>query len=148
MTVMRRTLLPLFALLGLLDLERTGALAEGVSDGSSFSSLSSAFSRLNATVGGRLHSAVPFEKDCFSTVEGGPANASAEGCATLQANYNNPLYRVANFAAYMTVCSVPRPFRRHRMVAHLRSLSPHRSHSGRPVSPCRWLMDACSTRPM
>ena len=123
MTVMRRTLLPLFALLGLLDLERTGSLAEGVSDGSS-SSLSSALSRLNVTVGGRLHYAVPFEKDCFSTVEGRPANASAEGCATLQANYNNPLYRVANFAAYMTVCSVPRSFIKRCTFAHLRPLSP------------------------
>ena len=108
MAVTRRTMLPLFALLVLLDLECTGALA----DTSTYltSSLSSAFSRLNVTVGGRLHSAVPFGKDCFSTVEGKPANASAEGCATLQANYNNPLYRVANFAAYMTVCSVSRSF--------------------------------------
>ena len=109
MAVTRRTLLPLFALLGLLRLERTGARADPFSDASS-SSLSAAFNRLNVTVGGRLHSAVPFEKDCFSIVEGRPANASAEGCATLQANYNNPLYRVANFAAYMTVCSVPRSF--------------------------------------
>ena len=146
MMVMRRALLPLYALLG-LDLERTGAFADSFSDGSS-SSLSSALSRLNVTVGGRLHSAVPFEKDCFSTVEGKPANASAEGCATLQANYNNPLYRVANFAAYMTVCSVSRSFGIHRTVAHLRSLSPHHSHNGRPASPRRWQMGACSTLPM
>ena len=107
MAVMRRTLLPLvFALLGLLDSEGTGALADSFSGGSSFS-LSSAFSRLNTTVGGRLHSAVPFEKDCFSTVEGRPANASAEGCTILQANYLNPLYRMAHFAAYMTVRSSP-----------------------------------------
>ena len=105
MAITRRTLLPLFALLGLFHLERIGALAHPFTDGPS-SSLSSAFSRLNVTVGGRLHSAVPFEKDCFSTVEGRPANASAEGCATLQANYTNPLYRVFHFAAYMTVCSV------------------------------------------
>ncbi|KAM5541133.1 hypothetical protein V8D89_005062 [Ganoderma adspersum] len=101
MAVARGALLPLlFALLGLLHLERAGAVADPFSDASS--SLSSAFSSLNATVGGRLHSAVPFERDCFSVVEGEPANVSAVGCATLQANYTNPLYRVAHFAAYMT----------------------------------------------
>ena len=107
MAVMRRALLPLFALLGPLDLDRTRALADPVSlnDGSS-PSLSSVFNRLNVSVGGRLHSTVPFEQDCFSVVEGRPANVSAVGCATLQANYTNPLYRVANFAAYMNVCSV------------------------------------------
>ena len=106
MAVMRRTLLPLvFALLGLLDSEGTGALADSFSGGSSFS-LSSAFSRLNTTVGGRLHSAVPFEKDCFSVVQGRPANVSTVGCASLLADYTNPLYRVSYFAAYMNVCSV------------------------------------------
>ena len=108
MAVTRGAPLPLlFVLLGFLHLvERVGAIADHFHDASSSSSLSSAFNRLNVSVGGRLHSAVPFEKDCFSVVEGRPANVSAVGCATLQANYTNPLYRVANFAAYMNVCSV------------------------------------------
>ena len=110
MTVARGAPLPLlFVLLGLLHLvEGAGAISDHFSDASpsSPSSLSSAFNRLNVSVGGRLHSTVPFERDCFSVVEGLPANVSAVGCAILQANYTNPLYRVANFAAYMNVCSV------------------------------------------
>ena len=70
------------------------------------SSLSSAFRALNSTVGGRLGTAVPFEKACFSIVEGQHVNVSAAACAALQANYTNPLYRVDYFGAYMLVSSI------------------------------------------
>ncbi|KAI1789969.1 FAD-binding domain-containing protein [Ganoderma leucocontextum] len=65
------------------------------------SSLSSAFHLLNITVGGSLHTFVPFEKACSSILEGQPVNVSAAACAALQANYTNPLYRVDHFGAYM-----------------------------------------------
>ncbi|PIL34928.1 hypothetical protein GSI_02715 [Ganoderma sinense ZZ0214-1] len=89
----------LFALLGLLNRDRTAAVAEPLNDASR--TLSSAFAHLNVTVGGRLNSAAPFEQACFSILEGQHVNASATACADLQANYHNPLYRVANFSAYM-----------------------------------------------
>ena len=130
MAIVRGALLPLlFALLGILHPERAGVVASF----DDASSLAAAFSRLNVTVGGRLHSAVPFEKDCFSTVEGQPANASAEGCAALQANYTNPLYRMANFAAYMAVRCIFHSFRTHRRVAHLCSLHPAATMGDLPV---------------
>ncbi|KAM5541134.1 hypothetical protein V8D89_005063 [Ganoderma adspersum] len=93
-------LLPLLlALLG-LNPERTAAVT-GFEATSQPSSLSSAFHSLNLTVGGRLHSAVPFEQACFSTHEGQHVDVSSAACATIQANYTDPLYRVAHFGAYM-----------------------------------------------
>ena len=123
MVLVRGSLLPLLlAVLGRFDPVHATAVADLLD--ASQSSLYSAFHLLNATVGGRLRIAVPFEKACFSTVEGQHVNVSAAACATLQANYTNPLYRMANFAAYMAVCSSSRSFRKHQTVAHLFSLSP------------------------
>ena len=69
----------------------------------STSELYNAFNLLNVTVGGRLHTALPFERACFSIVEGKHVNVSEAACATLQANYTNPVYRVEHFGAYMLV---------------------------------------------
>ncbi|KAI1789988.1 FAD-binding domain-containing protein [Ganoderma leucocontextum] len=102
MVIARSSLLPLLlALPGLFNTAHTTAVAD-LLDAASPSSLSSAFHRLNVTVGGRLHTAVPFENACFSILEGQHVNVSAAACAALQANYTNPLYRVDHFGAYMT----------------------------------------------
>ena len=105
MPIARGALLPLlFSLLSLVRLGRSVAAADVYNGSSLSSSLSSAFRDLNITVGGKLRLAVPFEKDCFSIVEGQNVGASPAVCADLQANYTNPLYRVTHFSAYMNVC--------------------------------------------
>ena len=104
MLVARGALPPLvLALLGLSSAERTAAVADLFNGSSSSSSSSSPFDQLNITVGGRLRSAVPFEKDCFSIVEGTHVAVSPDACAALQANYTNPLYRAAYFGSYTSV---------------------------------------------
>ena len=118
-------LLPLLAVLG-LNSERTAA-ATDLEATSQPSSLSSAFNSLNLTVGGRLQSAVPFEQACFSVLEGQHVNASSTACATIQANYTDPLYRVAHFGAYMAVRSISRSV---AVVAHLYFLLIRR-HNGK-----------------
>ena len=94
----------LFALLAVLyPVRATGV--ESLLDPSAIytSELYNAFDILNVTVGGRLHAALPFERACFSTVEGKHVNVSEAACAALQANYTNPVYCVAHFGAYMLV---------------------------------------------
>ncbi|EJF63609.1 FAD-binding domain-containing protein [Dichomitus squalens LYAD-421 SS1] len=93
----------LFALLGAFDRVRgTGvdALLNTSTKGLK-SNFFDAFDILNITVGGRLHKALPFERPCFSIVEGKHVNVSEAACAALQANYTNPVYRVEHFGAYM-----------------------------------------------
>ncbi|KAI0371373.1 FAD-binding domain-containing protein [Pilatotrama ljubarskyi] len=63
--------------------------------------LLSAFSQLNATVGGRLRTAVPFERPCFSIYEGKRVPVDQAACNAIQANYTDPTYRVTHFGAYM-----------------------------------------------
>ncbi len=72
--------------------------------------LLTAYQLLNATVGGRLRSAVPLEKPCFSSYEGKASAADPAACAAVQANYTDPTYRVTQFGGYMLVSSaLPRP---------------------------------------
>ncbi|KAI1782089.1 FAD-binding domain-containing protein [Ganoderma leucocontextum] len=101
MVIARASLLPLFALPGLFNPAHTTAVADLLDATPPSSSLSSAFHLLNITVGGSLHTSVPFEKACSSILEGQPVNVSAAACAALLANYTNPLYRVDHFGAYM-----------------------------------------------
>ncbi len=106
MVVAHRPILPiLFALLGLFNTAHATAVADLLDTASQ--SLSSAFHLFNVTVGGKLHTAVPFEKACFSILDGKHANVSATACTALQANYTNPVYRVDHFGAYMLVSSFP-----------------------------------------
>ncbi|KAI0634750.1 FAD-binding domain-containing protein [Trametes polyzona] len=63
--------------------------------------LLSAYDLLNATVGGRLRSAVPFERPCFSTFEGRRVAVDRDACSTAQASYTDPTYRVKQFGGYM-----------------------------------------------
>ncbi|KAI0646623.1 FAD-binding domain-containing protein [Trametes meyenii] len=65
------------------------------------SQLPSAFDALNRTVGGRLRSAVPFERPCFSTYEGERVSADHAACSAIQSNYTDPTFRVTHFGAYM-----------------------------------------------
>ena len=123
MVLVRGSLLPLLlAVLGRFDPVHATAVADLLD--ASQSSLYSAFHLLNATVGGRLRIAVPFENACFSTVEGQHVNVSAAACATLHANYTNPVYRVDYFGAYMLVSFFSHLFRSITDFAHLRYLSP------------------------
>ena len=69
----------------------------------SSASLFSALGALNATVGGRLKKATPFEAPCFSTVEGKQVQVDAAACAAIQGNYTDPTFRVTHFGAYMLV---------------------------------------------
>ncbi|RPD55526.1 FAD-binding domain-containing protein [Lentinus tigrinus ALCF2SS1-7] len=64
-------------------------------------SLFSALDVLNATVGGRLKKAVPFEAPCFSILEGKHVAVDTAACAAIQSNYTDPTFRVTHFGAYM-----------------------------------------------
>ncbi|KAI0777356.1 FAD-binding domain-containing protein [Trametes elegans] len=64
--------------------------------------LISALDALNATVGGRLQTAVPFERPCFSIYEGKEVGDDPAECSVVQGNYADPSFRVNRFAAYMT----------------------------------------------
>ncbi|KAI0824884.1 FAD-binding domain-containing protein [Trametes gibbosa] len=63
--------------------------------------LFSLYDLLNITVGGRLHSAEPFEKPCFSSYEGRASRVEATACSVVMANYTDPTYRVKQFGGYM-----------------------------------------------
>ncbi|KAH9849044.1 FAD-binding domain-containing protein [Lenzites betulinus] len=63
--------------------------------------LFSAYDALNVTVGGRLRTAEPFEKPCFSTYQGKPNKVDPVACAAVQASYTDPTYRVKQFGGYM-----------------------------------------------
>jgi hypothetical protein len=56
---------------------------------------------LNATVQGRLHAAKPVSAPCYAAFEGAPVARDAAACAAVQAGYTSPLFRVAQFGAYM-----------------------------------------------
>ncbi|KZT68409.1 isoamyl alcohol oxidase [Daedalea quercina L-15889] len=68
---------------------------------------------LNATVGGRLHEAVPWELPCFSEYNGTSVTPDEAACAAIQANYTSPFERAKHFGAYMmpqwATCQVNRP---------------------------------------
>ena len=96
----------LFALLAVDPARATGVEPLLNLSANSTSELYNAFDLLNVTVGGRLHTALPFERACFSIVEGKHVNVSEAACAALQANYTNPVYRVEHFGAYMLVCAL------------------------------------------
>jgi hypothetical protein len=61
---------------------------------------------LNASVGGRLQFSKPFGFPCFSSFEGQPVLSDPEACATVQANYSDPVSRSKLFEAYMDVSTV------------------------------------------
>ncbi len=69
----------------------------------SSASLFSALSALNATVGGRVKRAIPFEAPCFSIVEGKPVPVDVAACTAIQSNYSDSFSRVSHFGAYMLV---------------------------------------------
>ncbi len=94
----------LLALGTLVDSSLASAVPDELATSSSDSaSLESAFSSLNATVGGRLKRAVPFEAPCFSMVEGQSVQADTAACSAIQASYTDPTFRVTHFGAYMLV---------------------------------------------
>lgn len=69
------------------------------------SAVPSTLNNLNATVGGRLKAAIPFESPCFSTVQGHSVPIDPAACAEIQASYTDPTFRVKHFGAYMLVSS-------------------------------------------
>ncbi|TFK79160.1 hypothetical protein K466DRAFT_606358 [Polyporus arcularius HHB13444] len=92
----------LLALGTLVDSSLASAVPDELATSSSDSaSLESAFSSLNATVGGRLKRAVPFEAPCFSIVEGQSVHVDTAACSAIQASYTDPTFRVTHFGAYM-----------------------------------------------
>ncbi|KAI0711522.1 FAD-binding domain-containing protein [Earliella scabrosa] len=106
MVVAQRPLLSaLLALTAVVDSALASALPDAVADDEAFTPTSAQFfnalNLLNITVGGRLKAAEPFEKACFSTVQGKPVTVDSSACSALQANYTNPSYRVEHFGAYM-----------------------------------------------
>ena len=58
---------------------------------------------LNKTVGGRLHTAVPYSAPCFATVNNLTVGVDAAACSVVQSNYTDPLSRQPNFPATMFV---------------------------------------------
>ncbi|EKM56467.1 uncharacterized protein PHACADRAFT_207699 [Phanerochaete carnosa HHB-10118-sp] len=56
---------------------------------------------LNASVDGHLHLSRPFELPCFSLFEGQAVSPDSLGCAAVQANYTDPVFRSEHFGAYM-----------------------------------------------
>ena len=61
---------------------------------------------LNASVGGRLQLSRPFELPYFSSFEGQSVLPDPEACATVQANYSDPVSRSKLFGACMDVSTV------------------------------------------
>ncbi|KAI0341808.1 FAD-binding domain-containing protein [Trametopsis cervina] len=56
---------------------------------------------LNATVGGRLHTAKPVSSPCFSTFDGEFVGRDEAACAVVEAGYVDTLYRTSQFGAYV-----------------------------------------------
>ena len=69
----------------------------------------SQWAALNTSVGGRLQLSRPFELPCFSSFEGQSVLPDLEACATVQANYSDPVSRSKLFGAYMDVSTVALP---------------------------------------
>ncbi|TFY61306.1 hypothetical protein EVJ58_g4592 [Rhodofomes roseus] len=69
--------------------------------------------RLNATVGGRLYTAIPWELPCFSEYNGESVTPDEDACAAIQANYTSPFERTQHFGTYMisqwSTCQAKRP---------------------------------------
>jgi FAD/FMN-containing dehydrogenase len=63
--------------------------------------LESDWAALNASVGGRLFSAEPFARPCFSVWEGQPVTPDAAQCAVIQDNYFNGSYRTNFYSGFM-----------------------------------------------
>ena len=144
MVVAQRPLLSaLLALTAVVDSALASALPDTVADDEAFTPTSAQFfnalNLLNITVGGRLKAAEPFEKACFSTVQGKPVTVDSSACSALQANYTNPSYRVEHFGAYMIVSLRSLPQRFELVVDVTYRLN------GRPVKPRLALRGACST---
>jgi hypothetical protein len=59
---------------------------------------------LNATVGGRLHTATPFALPCFSRYNNVSVPVDEPACSAIQANYTSPDFRVESFSSNMAVC--------------------------------------------
>lgn len=60
---------------------------------------------LNTSVGGRLRLSQPFELPCFTSFEGQSVSPDPVACATVQANYTDPVFRSEHFGTYMIVSS-------------------------------------------
>ncbi|KAJ6527169.1 FAD-binding domain-containing protein [Mycena capillaripes] len=58
---------------------------------------------LNATVGGRLHTATPFALPCFSSYNNLSVAVDEPACSAIKANYTSPKFRLASFSANMNV---------------------------------------------
>ncbi|KAJ7270281.1 hypothetical protein C8J57DRAFT_306342 [Mycena rebaudengoi] len=88
-------LLELFYLVSSLATAASSNALHGISDNQ--------WDALNATVGGRLHSAKPFALPCFSKYNGQSVAVDDKACAQIQANYTSPTFRLASFSASMNV---------------------------------------------
>jgi hypothetical protein len=91
-------LLELFYLVSSLATAASSNTLRGISDNQ--------WDALNATVGGRLHSAKPFALPCFSKYNGQSVAVDDKACAQIQANYTSPTFRLASFSASMNVCEL------------------------------------------
>ncbi|TFK90401.1 FAD-binding domain-containing protein [Polyporus arcularius HHB13444] len=79
----------------------TSTSTSSVSAATSSASLLFALSALNATVGGRVKRAIPFEAPCFSIVEGKSVPVDVAACKDIQFNYTDASFRVSHSGAYM-----------------------------------------------
>ncbi|KAJ7061692.1 hypothetical protein C8F01DRAFT_1057607 [Mycena amicta] len=65
----------------------------------------SQWNALNASVGGRLHSARPFSLPCFSSYNNVSIAADPQACSAIQANYTSPLFRQVEYETCMATAS-------------------------------------------
>ncbi|KAF9013840.1 FAD-binding domain-containing protein [Hymenopellis radicata] len=61
---------------------------------------SSKWHALNATLGGKLHAAVPLAAPCFSSLNGDEFRGNTSECAIVETGYRNPFFRSDKFNAY------------------------------------------------
>ncbi|KAI0061469.1 FAD-binding domain-containing protein [Artomyces pyxidatus] len=62
---------------------------------------SNSWTQLNHTVGGRLHTALPFSAPCFSVINGQNVTPDAAACQQIQKNYSDTVYRASKFSSMM-----------------------------------------------
>lgn len=64
---------------------------------------------LNATVGGRLHTAKPLAEPCYSTYKSSSGEFAVNdkaACSTTEANYLNSHFQANQLGGYLNVCIV------------------------------------------
>lgn len=64
---------------------------------------------LNATVGGRLHSATPMALPCFSKFKNNTVKVDVQACSEIESNYTSPEFRLQRYSANMNVRALSTP---------------------------------------